>query len=238
MESTKETENTLPYILEFFRSCLESTPITKYLQLFDPDKVVSSDEVHTGFLDGFASFQPDLQRWGLNFNSEKELFDHLILAPSLQAGFFYRTSRALFLQGVKLIPDVIAGLSRLLTGVEIYYSADIGPGLKIIHGGGVIIGSECQIGSNFTIYQNVTIGDRLGKQTGTNKRPKIGDHVIVAAGAQLLGPINVGSRVIIGANSLQIHSVPCNSVSAGVPAKIISQLTNSEFQEFWNAIKG
>jgi len=226
------------HALDFLRSCLSSTPLEKFAGAFDSKSLENRRDLRQSIADSLEQFRPDLDRWSLAFEPAEPFFDRLLLAPNLQATYFYRFARALHLNGVEMLPNVVSTMCRLLTGMEIYYSAEIGPGLKVIHGSGSLVGAGCKIGSHFTIYQNVTIGDRLGRETGTGKRPVLGDHVIVAAGAQILGPVKIGSRSIIGANSLVIHSVPEGCISAGIPAKVISVLTDEDEHAYRNAIKG
>lgn len=238
MRAASADEGYIGQALEFLRTCVSSTPLKKYEYLFEGGHD-AHDALGDCLMEGLSSFQPDLERWGLTMESPEVFFDRLLLAPSLQATYLYRVCRALHLRGVERVPNVLAGVSRLLTGVQIYYSADIGPGLKVIHGHGTLIGAGCRIGSHFTIYQNVTVGDRLGKDSGTGKRPVIGDYVIASAGAQILGPITIGNRSIIGANSLVLHSVPENSIAAGIPAKVrVADMEEERFLDFWQAIKG
>jgi len=107
----------------------------------------------------------------------------------------------------------------------------------VIHGVGTVIGSMCRVGSHFTAYQNVTIGDKLGRDTG--KRPEVGDYVIATAGAQILGSVTVGSRSVIGANAVVLRSLPERCVAAGVPARVVvADLSDEAFGEFWASIKG
>lgn len=222
---------------EFFRSCLSPTPLGRYAELFEFDRVVSDPALKDCLSDGLADFEVDLARWQLRFDDPKDLFERLLLAPHLEATYFYRVSRACFLRNVKQVPQVIAALSKLMTGTEIYFSAEIKPGLKLIHGVGCVIGTGCKVGSHFTVYQGVTIGDKLGKDTG--KQPVIGDRVIVSAGAQVLGPVTIGSETVVGANSVVLDSVPDRCVVVGVPARVkIAGLSDDAFGEFWAAIKG
>ncbi len=222
---------------EFLRLCLSSTPLRGYADLFETDRVLSDRALKDCLLEGFADFAVDLARWQLEFDAPKDLFERLLLAPHLEAPYFYRISHACFLKDVKQVPQVIATLSRLLTGTEIYFSADIKPGLKLIHGLACVIGTGCRVGSDFTVYQGVTLGDKLGRDTG--KQPVIGDRVIVSAGSQVLGPVTIGSESVIGANSVVIDSVPSRSVVVGAPAKVkIANLSDQAFGEFWAAIKG
>lgn len=97
--------------------------------------------------------------------------------------------------------------------------AQIGTGLHIPHPTSIVIGAKTVIGENFTIYQNTTIG---GARTGDVKKgnqPKIGNNVTVFAGAMILGKVNVGDNVIIGANSVLLSDAEENGVYSGTPAK-------------------
>ena len=99
--------------------------------------------------------------------------------------------------------------------MEIHPAAQIGDALFIDHGAGVVIGETAQIGDNVTLYQGVTLGG-TGFQRG-KRHPTVGDDVVVGSGAKLLGPIEVGARAKIGANSVVIHDVPANSTVVGNP---------------------
>jgi serine O-acetyltransferase len=221
--------------LAFIRSCIETTPVREELARFDAECAAS--DVREALAEGLDAFQSDLDRWGLRFENPSLLFDHLRLAANLQATYFYRVNHALWLRKVARVPDVIASVAKQLTGVEFYYSAKIGPGLKLIHGVGSVIGAMCTVGSHFTLYQNVTIGDKLGRDTG--RRPQVGDYVIASVGAQILGPVSVGSRSVIGANAVVLESLPERCVAAGVPARVVvPNLSDAAFGEFWASIKG
>jgi serine O-acetyltransferase len=220
----------------FIRDCLASTPLRDYQRLFEGDRGQADGAEDLLLMEGLEQFRTDLARYQLSFDSPEDLFAHLLLAPNLQATYFYRTCHAFYKKDVACLPDVIATVSRLLTGIEIYYSADIGPGLKLIHGTGTVIGSKCKIGSHFTIYQNVTIGDKLGREMG--KRPVIGDYVIVSAGAKIFGPVTVGSKTIIGANAVVIDSLPDRCIAAGLPARVkVAGLSEEQFSEFFESIR-
>jgi serine O-acetyltransferase len=110
---------------------------------------------------------------------------------------------------------MIATLTRSLTGIEIHPAAEIGPGLFIDHGMGVVIGETAKLGEDVTIYQGVTLG---GTGFATGKRhPTVEDRVTIGSGAKLLGPIIVGHGAKIGANTVVIHDVPPNSTVVGIP---------------------
>jgi serine O-acetyltransferase len=105
--------------------------------------------------------------------------------------------------------------SRSFTNIEIHPCAEIGDGLFIDHGTGVVIGETAEVGDNVTVYQGVTL-DGTGFATG-KRHPTVQDNVTIGSGAKLLGPITIGHGSKIGANSVVIHDVPPNSTVVGVP---------------------
>ena len=139
----------------------------------------------------------------------------LLTYGGVQALLAHRVSHALWDSGVPFAPRVIAYGSRALTGVEIHPAARIGRGLFIDHGAGVVIGETAEVGDHVTMYQGVTLG---GTGWAQGKRhPTVGHEVMIGSGAKLLGPIEVGERCKIGANSVVIHDVPPNSTVVGNP---------------------
>jgi serine O-acetyltransferase len=112
---------------------------------------------------------------------------------------------------------------EIVTGISISFRAQIGKGFLIHHFGCIIIHSEAVIGEECTIYHGVTLGD-LG---GWGGAPRVGNHVIIGAGAKLLGHIEVGDHCRIGANAVVITSVPAGCVAVGVPAVIKARATTS-----------
>jgi serine O-acetyltransferase len=110
---------------------------------------------------------------------------------------------------------MIATIARSVTGIEIHPAAEIGPGLFIDHGMGVVIGETAKLAEDVTIYQGVTLG---GTGFATGKRhPTVQACVTIGSGAKLLGPIVVGHGAKIGANTVVIHDVPPNSTVVGIP---------------------
>jgi serine O-acetyltransferase len=139
----------------------------------------------------------------------------LLTYGGVQALLLHRVSHALHQAGVPLLPRLLAYVTTSVTGVEIHPAARIGRGLFIDHGAGVVIGETAEVGDDVTIYQGVTLG---GTGFARGKRhPTVGDEVMIGAGAKLLGPIEVGGRSKIGANSVVIHDVPPNSTVVGNP---------------------
>jgi serine O-acetyltransferase len=139
----------------------------------------------------------------------------LLTYGGVQALLSHRISHALHEAGIPLLPRLLAYLTAAVTGVEIHPAARIGRGLFIDHGSGVVIGETAEVGDHVTIYQGVTLG---GTGFARGKRhPTVGDEVMIGAGSALLGPIEVGDRCKIGANSVVIHDVPPNSTVVGNP---------------------
>jgi serine O-acetyltransferase len=131
----------------------------------------------------------------------------------------YRIAHWLKSFGVPFVPRAISQLARLLTGIEIHPSAKIGTGFFIDHGMGVVIGETAEVGDYVTLFQGVTLGG-TGKERG-KRHPTLGNHVVVGAGAKILGGITIGDNVKIGANSVVLKNVSANSTVIGVPARVI-----------------
>jgi len=141
----------------------------------------------------------------------------LAVWPGVQAVLSHRVAHALHGAGVPLAPRALAAATRAVTGIEIHPSAEIGEGLFIDHGMGVVIGETAEIGRDVTLYQGVTLG---GTGFATGKRhPTLEDNVTIGSGAKLLGPIQIGHGSKVGANSVVIHDVPANSTVVGNPGR-------------------
>jgi serine O-acetyltransferase len=139
----------------------------------------------------------------------------LLTYGGVQAVLSHRVAHALYEAGVPLAPRFLANVTRVATGVEIHPAARIGRAPFIDHGAGVVIGETAEIGHDVTLYQGVTLG---GTGFARGKRhPTVEDDVVVGSGAKLLGPITVGRRAKVGANSVVIHDVPENSTVVGNP---------------------
>ena len=103
--------------------------------------------------------------------------------------------------------------------VDIHPAARIGHGILLDHATGVVIGETAVVGNNVSILQSVTLGG-TGKDEG-DRHPKVGNGVLISAGAKILGNICVGEGAKVGAGSVVLDDVPPHTTVAGVPAKII-----------------
>lgn len=142
----------------------------------------------------------------------------LFCYPGLHAIWFYRASHWLWSHRLFFLGRLVSHLGRWLTGIEIHPGATIGPGLFIDHGMGVVIGETAEIGESVTIYHGVTLGGVSWRKE--KRHPTIGDHVVIGAGAKVLGPVFIGDHTRIGANSVVVNDVPANSVVVGVPGRV------------------
>lgn len=143
----------------------------------------------------------------------------LLCYPGLQALFFHRFAHLLYRLGLPLLPRFLSHISRFLTGIEIHPGAQIGKGVCIDHGMGIVIGETAIIGDYCLIYQGVTLGG-TGKETG-KRHPTLGQNVVVGAGAKVLGNLQIGNNVRIGAGSVVLRDVPSDCTVVGVPGRIV-----------------
>jgi serine O-acetyltransferase len=121
--------------------------------------------------------------------------------------------------GLKFLARFISQRCVRRTGIEIHPAATIGRRLFIDHGTGVVIGETTVIGDDCTLYQGVTLGG-TGKDTG-KRHPTLGNHVMVGAGAKVLGPITIGDNVRIAAGAVVLSEIPSDSTAVGVPARVV-----------------
>ena len=149
----------------------------------------------------------------------------LLLYPGLHALWLYRLAHAFWRRDFKLIGRGISHFARWLTGIEIHPGAQIGANFFIDHGMGTVIGETAEIGANVTLYHNVTLGGVSWEKV--KRHPTLEDHVVVGAGAQILGPITIGAHSRIGANSVVVKDVPPYSVVVGVPGRVRGRLAAS-----------
>jgi len=146
-----------------------------------------------------------------------------LLHPRFLPLFLLRSARVAYLRHIPAVPALLTYLNIVLFGLEISPKCDIGPGLFLPHTYGTVLGAW-RIGENVTIFQGVTLGAKsvdMGFNSGL--RPDIGDHVVIGAGAKILGGIRIGDRVTIGANAVVLADVPPYDTVVGIPARSIKK---------------
>lgn len=145
----------------------------------------------------------------------------VFLYPSFKAMMMYRVAHKWYKSGHYFWARWLSQKAVRKTGIEIHPGAQIGKGLFIDHGSGVIIGETTIIGDNCTLYQGVTLGG-TGKEQG-KRHPTLGNNVMVSAGAKVLGSFTIGDNCKIGAGSVVLEEVPPNCTVVGIPGRIVKR---------------
>ncbi len=175
---------------------------------------------------GITKVKEDIQTIYDNDPAARNLAEVILCYPGLHAIIAYRLAHRLYKWHLKLIARMISYLTRIITGIEIHPAARIGRRFFIDHGEGVVIGETTIIGDDVLVYQQVTLGG-TGKDHG-KRHPTIGNHVILGAGAKVLGDIIIADYVRIGAGSVVISDVPSHSTVVGVPGRVVQRATVDE----------
>lgn len=149
---------------------------------------------------------------------------HRFLQPILffkgyQALQAYRIAHWLWHQGRRDMAYFVQMRTSEMFGVDIHPAARIGRGVMIDHAHSIVIGETAVVGDNVSMLHSVTLGG-TGKQE-EDRHPKIGNGVLIGAGAKVLGNISVGANSRIAAGSVVLADVPCCKTVAGVPARIV-----------------
>ena len=151
----------------------------------------------------------------------KSFLEILLLYQGLHALVAYRVAHLFYKIKFFFFARWLSQAARFFTGIEIHPGAQIGKGLFIDHGMGVVVGETSIIGDNVLLYQGVTLGG-TGLEKG-KRHPTIGNNVVIGGGAKILGNITIGDNSYIGANAVVIKDVPVNSTVVGVPGRITKQ---------------
>lgn len=138
----------------------------------------------------------------------------------------YRFAHALWHSGRRDFALYLQSESSRVFGVDIHPAAQFGRGIMLDHATGFVVGETAVVGDNCSFLHGVTLGGS-GKETG-DRHPKIGDNVLIGAGAKVLGNIRVGHCSRVAAGSVVLRDVPPETTVAGVPAKIVGPAGCSE----------
>ena len=151
-----------------------------------------------------------------------------LLAAKLASPYLSAMSlRDVFAQALADSAAIREALRRDLTAVlERDPAARLGKGILIDHGTGVVIGETAVVGDDVSLLHEVTLGG-TGKETG-DRHPKIGNGVLIGAGAKILGNVRVGNGSKVAAGSVVLHEVPAHATVAGVPARIVGHPATDE----------
>ncbi len=169
----------------------------------------------------FELFRRDVEAALERDPAARHWLEVILVYPGVHALLLHRIAHVLWRWRLRLVARIVAHVSRFLTGIEIHPAAVIGPGCFIDHGMGVVIGETAELGENVTLYQGVVLGG-TGKEKG-KRHPTIGNNVVIATGAAVLGSFRVGDNAKIGAGSVVLSEVPPNSTVVGVPGRVVRQ---------------
>jgi len=169
----------------------------------------------------WSRIRSDIQAVCDNDPAARSKFEIIFTYSGLHAIWHHRISHWFYRKGFFTIARIISQTSRFFTGIEIHPGAKLGKRLFIDHGMGVVIGETCEIGDDVVLYQGVTLGG-TGKEKG-KRHPTIGNNVVIASGAKVLGSFTVGDNSRVGANAVVLQEVPANSTVVGIPGKIVKR---------------
>ena len=150
-----------------------------------------------------------------------ELYIPFLYFKGFHALQTYRIAHWLWTTGRESLALFFQNRMSTTFSVDIHPAATLGQGILLDHATGLLIGETAVVGRNVSILQSVTLGG-TGKDEG-NRHPKIGDGVLISAGAKILGNICVGEGAKVGAGSVVLEDVPAHTTVAGVPAKIVGR---------------
>ena len=144
----------------------------------------------------------------------------LVCYPGVHAILLHRLAHRMYRARLFTLARLLSHFSRWLTGIEIHPGAHIGRRFFIDHGMGVVIGETTIIGDDVLLYQGVTLGG-TGHEKG-KRHPTLHDHVVVGSGAKVLGAIELGEWVRVGAGSVVVRPVPAHSTVVGIPGRVVA----------------
>ena len=159
----------------------------------------------------------------------------LICYPGVQAIIVHRLAHRIYRARLYFVARLISNFARWMTGVEIHPGAQIGRRFFIDHGMGVVIGETAVIGDDVLIYQGVTLGG-TGHEKG-KRHPTIGNHVVIGSGAKVLGAIEIGEWVRVGAGSVVVRPVPGHSTVVGIPGRVVKVKGVAVDQDEWEMLE-
>lgn len=161
-----------------------------------------------------------------NDPAARNRWEVFLLYSGVHAIIMHKIAHSLYKNKWFFLARLISQFSRFMTGIEIHPGAQIGRFVFIDHGMGVVIGETAIVGDYCVLFHGVTLGGT--SSTKTKRHPTLGSHVVVGAGAKLLGNITVGDYCKIGANSVLVHNVESYSTAVGIPAKVIRKLSKED----------
>jgi serine O-acetyltransferase len=184
-----------------------------------------------------ARFAETYRLRGQRFSGARVVFESLLFKPGFQAVLLYRLSHWLYQHRRSYLAWAVARCGQFLTGAEIEFNAEIGPGLFIAHPGGIVVGRGTRLGSRVTLLQGVTFGARSWHPSEIRRFPAAGDNCFFCANAVILGGIRIGDDCVVAAGSVVDRDMPAGALARGVPAALVAHQGRALLQS-WSLIPG
>ena len=177
------------------------------------DRVLDRDETIAG------AFRADLSAIADRDPACSRKIEPLLYFKGFHALQTHRFAHWLYRNGERDFALYLQSQSSRVFGVDIHPAARIGRGIMFDHATGIVVGETASIGDMTSLLHGVTLGGS-GKDSG-DRHPKVGNCVLIGAGAKILGNITVGDCARVAAGSVVLKDVPANTTVAGVPARVV-----------------
>jgi serine O-acetyltransferase len=159
----------------------------------------------------FENIKADLNNHGGDFSSQ----GFWVMCVYRFGRWRYSFSSPVVRKPLSFVYKILYKLVQIVTGVELPCEVKVGKNFVIDHFGGIIVSGYAKFGDNCRIRNGVVVGL---KSVDRPIAPIVGNNVDIGAGAKILGAIEIGDNVLIGANAVVLQNVPSNSIAVGVPA--------------------
>lgn len=146
--------------------------------------------------------------------------ESFVFKAGFQAVFLHRVAHAIHRLGLPRLAWAVARLNQFLTGAEIEFNVQAGPGLFIAHPGGIVVGRGTVLGERVTLFQGVSFGAADWHPGRIASFPRVGDNAFFFAGSVVLGGVSVGSNAVVGAGAVVTRDVPAGAAAMGAPARM------------------
>jgi serine O-acetyltransferase len=152
----------------------------------------------------------------------RDAFTPFAYAKGFHALEWQRISHVLWSGGREELATFLEGRANDVFGIDIHPGAQLGRGVFVDHGTGIVIGETAVVGDDVSMLHGVTLGG-TGKESG-DRHPKIGAGVLLGAGATVLGNVRVGAGARVAAGSVVVREVAAHTTVAGVPARMVGEM--------------
>ncbi|HEY2581092.1 MAG TPA: serine acetyltransferase [Mucilaginibacter sp.] len=159
----------------------------------------------------FKDISKDIKA-GKNFYKANQII--IFFNRGFHALLFYRLANKLYKWNIPILPLIFTRIIQIFYSIDIDYKANLGGGIVIVHGVGLVIGAGAQVHSNVVLFHGVTLGRRgIGPTISANDGfPTVEEDCIICTGAVLLGKIIIGKNTTIGANCVVTSNIAANSI--------------------------